>query len=89
MRAALFEYLRLLWRLWWQLLIGVGFGIFGAALLNDMEMIEASTPSWGWYLLAIGTFACGSILRFLTRRSTKPVSTHRATPNMTFLSRGI
>ena len=43
-----------------------------------MEMIEASTPSWGWYLLAIGTFALAQFFAFYTVH--KEVSTHRATP---------
>ena len=76
MRAAFREYLRLLWGFWWQLLIGVGFGIFGA--VNDMEVIETPIPSWGWYLLAIGTFALAQFFAFYTVH--KEVATHRAKP---------
>ena len=64
MRAALREYLQLLFRHWWQLLIGVVFGAIGAVM--DMEVIAAPIPSWVWWGLAFGTFAFAQFMSFAT-----------------------
>ena len=64
MRGALFEYLRLMWRHWWQLVIGVAAGIAG--LLTDMEAIPEPLPSWVWWGLAVATFAIAQFMSFLT-----------------------
>ena len=74
MRGALPEYLRLMWRHWWQLVIGVAAGIAG--LLTDMEAIPEPLPSWVWYCLAVGTFVVAQFLAFYTVH--KEVATHRA-----------
>ena len=76
MRAAFLEYLQLLWRHWWQLLIGGCFGIVGA--LKDMEVIGAPLPSWVWWGLAFGTFAFAQFMSFFTLH--KEVAKYRGKP---------
>lgn len=76
MRSALREYLRILLRLWWQLLIGVGFGAVGAVM--DMEVIAAPIPSWVLWSLALGTFAFAQFMSFATLH--KEVSKYRSKP---------
>ena len=76
MRGALPEYLRLMWRHWWQLVIGVAAGIAG--LLTDMEAIPEPLPSWVWWGLAVATFAIAQFMSFLTLH--KEVAKFRAKP---------
>lgn len=76
MRDAFFEYLRLMWRYWWQLAIGVAAGIAG--LLSDMEIIPEPLPSWVWWGVAVGTFTLAQFLSFLTLH--KEVTSFRDKP---------
>lgn len=76
MRSAFLEYLRLLWRHWWRLLIGVGFGTVGAVM--DMEIITAPVPSWVWWGLAFGTFSFAQFMSFVTLH--KEVTKYRKKP---------
>ena len=76
MRGAFLEYLRLMWRHWWQLAIGVAAGIAG--LLTDMEAIPEPLPSWVWWLLAVATFAFAQFMSFLTLH--REVATFRDKP---------
>ena len=76
MRSALREYLRLLLRHWWQLLIGVGFGSVGAVM--DMGMIAAPIPSWVWWSFALGSFVFAQFMSFAKLH--KEVSKYRSTP---------
>ena len=84
MRAAFFEYVRLLSRHWWQLLIGGVAGIVGIAHDMGATWLE-QVPTWIWYGIAILTFVVAQFWSFATLH--KEVDRYRArpTPNTSLL----
>ena len=76
MRGAFLEYLRLMWRHWWQTAIAVGFGIVGA--VADTRVVETPIPTWTWYVLAFCSFAIAQYMSFATLH--KEVTSYRAKP---------